>query len=103
MIRIQDLTAKVSAYQSSPEEMALLASHLFPDVKDRRVDREVRQTLEGEIPSPITENLPKGCYLYGRCPSQVEKCRDMPQELATLDDGRVVRCWRVSEGDLAPD
>ena len=83
-----------------PYAKALLASHLFPDLKNRRVDREVRETLEGEIPSPITENLPKGCYLYGRCPSQVEKCRDMPQKLAPLDDGRVVRCWRVSEGDL---
>lgn len=86
-----------------PYSKALLASHLFPDVKDRRVDREVRETLEGEIPSPITENLPKGCYLYGRCPSQVEKCRDMPQELVKLDDDRVVRCWRVSTGDLPAD
>ena len=83
-----------------PYSKALLSSHLFPDTADRRVEREVRETLEGEIPSPITENLPKGCYLYGRCPSQVDKCRDLPQELAKLDDGRSVRCWRVAEGDL---
>jgi peptide/nickel transport system ATP-binding protein len=83
-----------------PYSRALLASHLFPDTDNRRVDREVRETLEGEIPSPITENLPKGCYLYGRCPAQVDKCRDLPQELAKLDDGRSVRCWRVAEGDL---
>ncbi len=86
-----------------PYAKALLASHLFPDVTNRRVDREVRETLEGEIPSPITENLPKGCYLYGRCPSQVEKCREMAQDLKPLDDGRVVRCWRVTEGDLPAD
>ena len=86
-----------------PYAKALLASHLFPDVENRRVDREVRETLEGEIPSPITENLPKGCYLFGRCPSQVEKCRDMAQVLTPLDDGRDVRCWRVTEGDLPPD
>jgi oligopeptide/dipeptide ABC transporter ATP-binding protein len=84
-----------------PYAQALLASHLFPDVSDRRVDREVRETLHGEIPSPITENLPKGCYLYGRCPSQVDRCQEEKQELATLDDGRSVRCWRVSEGDIA--
>lgn len=84
-----------------PYAKALLASHLFPDITDRRVDREVRESLQGEIPSPITENLPKGCYLYGRCPSQVERCRDMKQELTTLDDGRSVRCWRVSENELA--
>lgn len=85
-----------------PYSRALLSSHLFPDTANRRVDREVRETLEGEIPSPITENLPKGCYLYGRCPAQVDKCRDLPQELTKLDDGRSVRCWRVAEGDL-PD
>ncbi len=83
-----------------PYSRALLASHLFPDTANRRVDREVRETLSGEIPSPITENLPKGCYLYGRCPSQVDKCRDMPQSLTELPDGRSVRCWRVAEGDL---
>jgi oligopeptide/dipeptide ABC transporter ATP-binding protein len=83
-----------------PYAKALLASHLFPDVAERRVDREVRETLKGEIPSPITENLPKGCYLFGRCPSQVEKCRAMVQTLSKLEDGRMVRCWRVSEGEL---
>jgi oligopeptide/dipeptide ABC transporter ATP-binding protein len=83
-----------------PYSKALLSSHLFPDTTNRRVEREVRETLEGEIPSPITENLPKGCYLYGRCPSQVDKCRDLPQELTKLDDGRSVRCWRVAEGEL---
>ncbi len=83
-----------------PYSRALLASHLFPDTANRRVDREVRESLKGEIPSPITENLPKGCYLYGRCPAQLDKCRDMPQELAQLDDGRSVRCWRVAQGDL---
>ena len=83
-----------------PYSRALLASHLFPDTANRRVDREVRESLKGEIPSPITENLPKGCYLYGRCPAQLDKCRDMPQELAKLDDGRSVRCWRVAQGDL---
>ena len=84
-----------------PYAKALLASHLFPDVTNRRVDRKVRETLIGEIPSPITENLPKGCYLYGRCPSQMEQCRDIPQELRPIGGGRLVRCWRVTEGDLA--
>lgn len=84
-----------------PYAKALLASHLFPDVTNRRVDRKVRETLVGEIPSPITENLPKGCYLYGRCPSQVEQCRAIPQELRPIEGGRLVRCWRVTEGDLA--
>jgi oligopeptide/dipeptide ABC transporter ATP-binding protein len=75
-----------------PYAKALLASHLFPDISDRRVDRAERITLKGEIPSPVS--LPKGCYLYGRCPSQVERCAAMPQALAPMVDGRLVRCWR---------
>ena len=84
-----------------PYSRALLASHLFPDISDRRVDRTERITLKGEIPSPVS--LPKGCYLYGRCPSQVERCRDMPQQLQEMPDGRLVRCWRVTDGDLRVD
>ena len=53
-----------------PYSKALLSSHLFPDLDHRRVERAERLSLKGEIPSPI--NLPKGCYLYGRCPSQVD-------------------------------
>src|SRR5262249_59330746 len=59
-----------------PYSKALIASHLFPDVRHRRVEQKDRSSLKGEIPSPI--NLPTGCYLYGRCPSQLERCRDMP-------------------------
>ena len=81
-----------------PYSKALLASHLFPDISDRRVDRAERITLEGEIPSPVS--LPKGCYLYGRCPSQKDACAGMPQELRAMPDGREIRCWRVTEGDL---
>jgi len=82
-----------------PYSKALLSAHLFPDVDNRRVDRPDRSSLKGEIPSPI--NLPKGCYLYGRCPSQVERCREMPQELTKFPDGREVRCWRAAEGELS--
>jgi oligopeptide/dipeptide ABC transporter ATP-binding protein len=81
-----------------PYSRALLSSHLFPDLDNRRVEREERLSLKGEIPSPI--NLPKGCYLYGRCPSQVDRCRDMPQVLTALPDGRKVRCWRVTAGEI---
>jgi len=89
---------EVFAAPRHPYSKALLASHLFPDISDRRVDRTARITLEGEIPSPVS--LPKGCYLYGRCPSQKEACADAPQELRAMPDGRQIRCWRVSEGDL---
>ena len=81
-----------------PYSKALLSSHLFPDLSHRRVERKERGSLLGEIPSPI--DLPKGCYLYGRCPSQVDRCRDMPQRLAPLPDAREVRCWRVEGGEI---
>ena len=84
-----------------PYSKALLASVLFPNPENRRIDRQVRERLEGEIPSPI--NLPKGCYLYSRCPMAKEDCRLMPQQLVPVSDGRQVRCWRVSSGDLAQD
>ena len=89
----------VFARPRHPYSKALLASHLFPDVSDRRVDRAERISLEGEIPSPVS--LPQGCYLYGRCPSQKDACAAMPQELRTMPDGREIRCWRVTEGDFS--
>ena len=82
-----------------PYSKALLASHLFPDISDRRVDRTERVTLEGEIPSPVS--LPKGCYLYGRCPSQKDACAEMVQQLRAMPDGREIRCWRVTEDDFS--
>ena len=81
-----------------PYSKALLSSHLFPDLSHRRVERKERTSLTGEIPSPI--DLPKGCYLFGRCPSQVERCRDTLQHLAKLPDMRKVRCWRVEAGEI---
>ncbi|MGN6719828.1 MAG: oligopeptide/dipeptide ABC transporter ATP-binding protein, partial [Candidatus Binatia bacterium] len=81
-----------------PYSKALLSSHLFPDLNHRRVERKERISLRGEIPSPI--DLPKGCYLYGRCPDQVDRCRDMPQRLVMLPDAREVRCWRVEVGEI---
>jgi oligopeptide/dipeptide ABC transporter ATP-binding protein len=83
-----------------PYSQGLLASVVFPDTANRRVERsrEEREVLKGEIPSPI--NLPKGCYLYGRCPIGNDVCQNTPQTLESLDDGRLIRCWRVSKQDL---
>ena len=97
IVEIGDKDA-VFAEPRHPYSKALLASHLFPDIADRCVDRTERITLEGEIPSPVS--LPKGCYLYGRCPSQKDACAAMPQELRAMPDGREIRCWRVIEGDF---
>ncbi|MEQ1950126.1 ABC transporter ATP-binding protein [Mesorhizobium sp. CN2-181] len=78
-----------------PYTKALIASHLAPDVTNRRVDRENEDTLAGEIPSPI--DLPTGCYLYSRCPYRLDRCQIEPQKLAPDAEGRMVRCWRARE------
>ena len=81
-----------------PYSRALLAAHLYPDVSNRRVDRERSETLSGEVPSPV--DLPRGCYLYGRCPNQKDRCRNESQQWSVLEDGRGVRCWRVVDGEI---
>jgi oligopeptide/dipeptide ABC transporter ATP-binding protein len=87
--------AQIFGTPRHPYSRALLSAHLVPDPGDRRVDRPDRPSLQGEIPSPV--DLPRGCYLHGRCPDQVDACRTMPQALAALADGRQVRCWRVTD------
>ncbi|MCX7324984.1 MAG: ABC transporter ATP-binding protein [Hyphomicrobiales bacterium] len=82
-----------------PYAKALLAAHLAPDPSRRRVDRIEDAKLAGEIPSPI--DLPRGCYLAGRCPEAVASCRTQLQPLRTLRDGRQIRCTPVAERDGA--
>lgn len=90
--------SQVFEHPQHPYSRALLASHLFQDPDRRRIDREIREVLSGEIPSPV--DLPIGCYLASRCPVAVPECHTRPQTLETLPDGRKIRCWRISEGDL---
>jgi oligopeptide/dipeptide ABC transporter ATP-binding protein len=81
-----------------PYARALLAAHLAPDPARRRVDGVPADALAGEIPSPI--DLPRGCYLAGRCPHATDRCRAEPQPLVALGDGREVRCGRVARGEI---
>jgi oligopeptide/dipeptide ABC transporter ATP-binding protein len=85
-------TAQVFGSPRHPYSKALLSSALTAEPKTRRSS----YMLKGEIPSPV--NLPRGCYLASRCPEVGPRCRNEPQVLANLPDGRAVRCWRVSEG-----
>jgi oligopeptide/dipeptide ABC transporter ATP-binding protein len=81
-----------------PYARALLSSHLVPDPTYRRVDYPEPDALSGEIPSPV--DLPKGCYLAGRCSYATERCVNDAQTLVELDDGRMSRCWRVNAGEI---
>jgi oligopeptide/dipeptide ABC transporter ATP-binding protein len=81
-----------------PYTRALLAAHLEADPSHRRPEHPPATRLEGEIPSPV--DLPKGCYLAGRCPAAVERCRTEKQDLLLFEPGRLVRCWRAGEPGL---
>lgn len=87
-------TTEVFSNPRHPYTRALLSSVLFPDPLDRRVDRIDREDLSGEIPSPI--DLPKGCYLAGRCPLAEERCTLEPQVLSEIKPGHLVRCWKAT-------
>ena len=81
--------ATLFARPSHPYSVGLLSSVLLPNPKIKR-PRRIR--LEGEIPSPI--DLPKACYLAGRCPLAIEPCHAaMPPEEAA-GPGHFVRCYR---------
>jgi oligopeptide/dipeptide ABC transporter ATP-binding protein len=83
---------KLFARPSHPYSVGLLSSVLLPNPSIKR-PRRIR--LEGEIPSPI--DLPKACYLAGRCPLAIEACRAaMPPEEAAGPD-HVVRCYRYRD------
>jgi peptide/nickel transport system ATP-binding protein len=81
--------AQVFGAPVHPYSRALLSAHLVPDPARRRVDR-AQEGLAGEIPSPI--DLPRGCYLAGRCPVARPDCATTPQALVPMPDGRMVRC-----------
>ena len=70
-----------------PYSKALIASSL-PAQSERKISG--RDLLRGEIPSPI--NLPKGCYLYSRCPEAEPECGITPQKLEATEKDHLVAC-----------
>jgi oligopeptide/dipeptide ABC transporter ATP-binding protein len=91
-------TEQVFRSPRHPYTQALLQSHLDPHPIERRVERQMLTRLAGEIPSPI--DLPLGCYLQSRCPNALPRCAGEPQLLESVEDGRLLRCWRARAGDL---
>ncbi|WP_457938423.1 oligopeptide/dipeptide ABC transporter ATP-binding protein [Mesorhizobium sp. 10J20-29] len=88
----QGPSIKLFARPSHPYSVALLSSVLLPNP---RIKRQSRIRLQGEIPSPI--NLPKACYLAGRCPLAVDQCRAAMPPIETLAPQHLVRCYRHEE------
>jgi oligopeptide/dipeptide ABC transporter ATP-binding protein len=88
MIVEQGTAKELFSHPRHPYSIGLLSSVLLPNPK---LKRKMTVELKGEIPSPI--DLPKGCYLAGRCPFADERCRaEMPPPDA-VDAAHFVRCF----------
>jgi oligopeptide/dipeptide ABC transporter ATP-binding protein len=88
MIIEQSSAHELFNHPRHPYSVGLLSSVLLPNPK---LKRRVAVDLKGEIPSPI--DLPKGCYLAGRCPFADERCRiEMPPADAVAA-GHFVHCF----------
>jgi oligopeptide/dipeptide ABC transporter ATP-binding protein len=92
MIVEQGQASELFAQPRHPYSVGLLSSVLLPNPK---IKRETQIRLSGEIPSPI--DLPKACYLAGRCPLVEERCRSIMPPEETVGPGHMVRCYRQDE------
>lgn len=67
-------------------------------VADPRAHLPANQ-LEGEVASPA--NPPSGCYFHPRCPYVIDVCRTDTPLLEEIEPGRLARCHRARELNLA--
>ncbi len=84
-----------------PYSVGLLSSVLLPDPNIRR---QTTVSLKGEIPSPI--DLPKACFLAGRCPFATEVCHTSMPPLEEIAPGHLLHCYhhdRVAKVDQPSD
>ena len=75
-----------------PYSVGLMSSVLLPNPN---LKQPSLVNLVGEIPSPI--DLPKGCYLAGRCPLAEERCRVQMPEIRTVADDHKVYCYNYEK------
>jgi len=92
MIVEQGPAETLFAAPSHPYSVGLLSAVLLPNP---RIRPKSRITLSGEIPSPI--DLPKACYLAGRCPLVTDLCRTRMPSVETVGPQHLVRCFRSEE------
>jgi oligopeptide transport system ATP-binding protein len=71
-------TQEVFSHPRHPYTRALLSS--VPPTRPWRAQKQVRQTLKGEVPSPI--DLPSGCAFRSRCWRALEVCANVDPRLA---------------------
>jgi len=101
MVVEQGPAAEVFRTPRHPYSVGLLSSVLLPDPKIRR---QTTVSLKGEIPSPI--DLPKACFLAGRCPFATDVCYQSMPSREEIAPGHFLHCYhhdRVAEVDQPSD
>lgn len=84
--------AEIFGQPRHPYAIGLMSSVLLPNPKLKQPSL-VR--LEGEIPSPI--DLPKGCYLAGRCPLVEERCQKQMPPATEVGPNHWVHCYNYDK------
>ena len=74
-------------HPAHPYTAALLSAIPVPDPTIRP---DARQTLAGEIPSPLSP--PSGCRFRTRCPRADDRCRDEVPVMTQVADDQFVAC-----------
>lgn len=92
MIVEEGTSEQIFSKPRHPYAVGLMSSVLLPNPN---LNQPSVINLIGEIPSPI--DLPKGCYLAGRCPLVEDRCRTKMPALREVADGHTVFCYNYEK------
>ncbi|MCX5592090.1 ABC transporter ATP-binding protein [Alcaligenes endophyticus] len=82
---IVEIASKSSMWEKPLHPYTQVLFSAIPVAKPPSVLRRHRQTLIGELPSPI--NPPQGCRFHTRCPHVMPKCSMQPPKLKAVAGG----------------
>ncbi|HEX2575760.1 MAG TPA: ABC transporter ATP-binding protein, partial [Aquihabitans sp.] len=89
----------IYAHPAHPYTAALLSAIPVPDPGVRP---DARQTLAGEIPSPLSP--PSGCRFRTRCPRADEQCRDEVPVMTQVEGDHYMACHHpLAPGESVTD
>ena len=94
MVELAD-REELFARPKHPYTSALLRSVPTPDPRARTI----KKPLPGEVANPA--DPPTGCYFHPRCEFAIDKCKVETPMWEEISPGRMVRCHRARELQLA--
>ena len=64
------------------------------------LDRDVKRLtpIPGLMPDPA--DLPTGCKFHERCPNACDRCKEVQPQLIEIEPDHMVRCLRITGGEL---